>query len=290
MSDRDWSSDVCSSDLVGNNKLKLVHRATTRLSALIDLIENAEKTLKIFFYMFEEDDIGNRVLDRLVKACERGIAVELIVDSFGSNGASKNFFDPLIYAGGKFAIFSPRFATSYFVRNHQKIAIADDARALVGGFNIASQYFDEDEEPEANSTDWEDLGLEIQGPEADKLAEYYERLSQWVYQNNGNMRSLRRMVKNWEAGDSQFRWLLGGPSNRLSPWARAIKRDLEKGKRFDLVTAYFSPGQGMLRRIAALSKRGGSSRLVLAGKTDNAARSEERRVGKECRSRWWPEH
>jgi cardiolipin synthase len=96
-------------------------------------------------------------------------------------------------------------------------------------------------------------------------------LSNWVYQDNGNMRSLRKMVRQWEAGNGQFQWLLGGPSNRLSHWARAIKNDLENGSRLDLVTAYFSPGQGLLRRIGGLSKRGGQSRIILPGKTDNGA-------------------
>ncbi len=79
------------------------------------------------------------------------------------------------------------------------------------------------------------------------------------------------MVRHWDAGEGQFQWLLGGPSNRLSRWAAAIKKDLEKGSRLDLVTAYFSPGQGLLRRIGGLSKRGGQSRIILPGKTDNGA-------------------
>ena len=259
---------------VDGNKLKLVHSAADRLKALINIIEGAEKQLKIFFYMFEEDDIGTVVRDTLINACKRGVAIELIVDSFGSNGASKDFFGPFKAAGGTFAFFSPRFATSYFVRNHQKMVIADDEYALIGGFNIADQYFDQHEDDldrRNNPTGWEDLGLVLKGSAVERLSVYYSRLSQWVHQDNGNIRQLRRMVKNWDAGDGQFRWLLGGPSNRLSRWAWAIKKDLEKGNRLDLVTAYFSPGQGLLRRIAALSKRGGEGRLILAGKTDNAA-------------------
>ena len=104
----------------------------------------------------------------------------------------------------------------------------------------------------ATDDSWEDLGLQIKGPEVGNLASYYRLLSDWVYRDNGNMRSLRKMVRDWEAGDGQFRWLLGGPSNRLSRWAWAIKKDLEQGSRLDLVTAYFSPGQGLLRRIGGL--------------------------------------
>lgn len=258
---------------VGDNRLRLVRAADERLSALVNLLERANESLKLFFYMFEDDLTGRKILDMLVAACRRGVAVEMMIDSFGSNGAPRSFFDPFVQAGGKFRVFSPRFSTSYFIRNHQKMIIADDCCALIGGFNIADEYFAV-HEPSADDEEdksWEDLGLEFKGPEVASLASYYRLLSNWVYQDNGNMRSLRKMVRLWEAGEGQFQWLLGGPSNRLSRWARAIKNDLEKGSRLDLVTAYFSPGQGLLRRIGGLSKRGGQSRIILPGKTDNGA-------------------
>ncbi|GAA0487428.1 hypothetical protein GCM10009096_32890 [Parasphingorhabdus litoris] len=259
---------------VGGNRLRLVRSGSVRLQALVDIIENAEHSLKLCFYMFEDDAIGTLIRDMLITQCKRGVSVELIIDSFGSNGAPTGFFDPFVEAGGRFAIFSPRFSTSYFVRNHQKIIIADDSRAMIGGFNITEEYFgqrSEEESGEIDETSWEDLGIVIQGQEVDKLADYYTRLSGWVHQNNGNIRLLQRMVRRWDAGEGNFRWLLGGPSNRLSRWAAAVKRDLETGAQLDLVSAYFSPGQGLLRRIGRLSKRGGKNRLVLAGKTDNGA-------------------
>ena len=259
---------------VGGNRLQLIREPAKRLSALVDMLQTADKSLKLFFYMFEDDRLGRMTLDILIAACERGVAVEMMIDSFGSNGTPRKFFDPFTQAGGKLAVFSPRFSTSYFVRNHQKMIVADDRSALIGGFNIADDYFNIQQQAEDDGLaddSWEDLGLAIEGPEVANLASYYRLLSNWVYQNNGNMRSLRRMVRHWQSGDDQFRWLLGGPSNRLSPWASAIKKDLEHGSRLDLVTAYFSPGQGLLRRIGGLSKRGGQSRIILPGKTDNGA-------------------
>ncbi len=259
---------------VGANRLRLVRAPDERLAALVNLLEQADKSLKLFFYMFEDDSTGRKILDILIAACKRGVAVEMMVDSFGSNGAPRNFFDSFVQAGGRFKIFSPRFSTSYFVRNHQKMIIADDCCALIGGFNIADEYFAVHEPSggdDGEDESWEDLGLEFNGPEVASLASYFRLLSDWVYRDNGNMRSLRKMVRLWEAGNGQFQWLLGGPSNRLSRWARAIKNDLEQGSRLDLVTAYFSPGQGLLRRIGGVSKRGGHSRIILPGKTDNGA-------------------
>ena len=259
---------------VDGNDLKLVHEAEDRLQAVLELISQARHSLKLCFYMFEDDKIGIRILSALVAACGRKVSVELIVDSFGSNGTRLSFFDPLTEAGGRFSVFSPSFSTSYFVRNHQKMIIADDCRAIIGGFNIANHYFDahdNDSDKQDNPNSWEDLGVVIRGPEILRLSDYYTRLSDWVNYDNGNVRALMRMVRKWDSGKDRFRWLLGGPSNRLSRWAMAIKKDLETGKQLNLVTAYFSPGQGLLRRIGRISKQGGKSRLVLAGKTDNGA-------------------
>lgn len=259
---------------IDDQKLRLVHTGAERLKALMEMLDQAQVCLKLFYYIFEDDYVGELVLGKLIAACERGVAVELIIDSFGSNRTAKDFFAPFIHAGGRFAIFSPSFSTSYFVRNHQKMLIADDQRALIGGFNIGDQYFHLASEKTQLTEDenrWDDLGLEIQGTEVEKLAKYYQMLGNWVYEDNGNIRSLRKIIRNWESGNDRFRWLLGGPSNRLSSWAWSIKKDLEKGQKLDLVAAYFSPGQGLLRRIARLSKRGGDSRIILPGKTDNAA-------------------
>ncbi|KPF63130.1 phospholipase D-like domain-containing protein, partial [Porphyrobacter sp. AAP60] len=111
-----------------------------RLKALIDLIGSAQTSLKVFYYLFDSDTAGTAVRDALVEAAQRGVAVELMVDDFG-NDAGEEFFEPLTQAGGSFAIFSPRLTRRYLVRNHQKIAIADDTRVMTGGANVSDHYF-----------------------------------------------------------------------------------------------------------------------------------------------------
>src|SRR2546430_17303887 len=61
------------------------------------------------------------------------------------------------------------------------------------------------------------------------------------------------------------------------------------GRGFDTrgdLTASFSDLSGKLRGVAA----SGSGTLTRSGNTWGFSRSEERRVGKECRSRWSPYH
>ena len=251
---------------IAGHDLHVVHLPQDRLDAVLGLIARAKKSIQMFFYMFGDDATGREVRDALVTAANNGVDVQLIIDSFGSGNVSDRFFDALVEAGGCYHCFSTRKGLGYIIRNHQKILIADSAHALVGGFNITDDYFGR-----AGDNSWEDLGVILSGVQAQKLSDYFEDLAR--ASNNGKVRyrSIRNIIHQWRPGIGQVQWLLGGPTNRISPWAITFKRSLEAGKRFDIVSAYFSPSQTILRRLAKAAKHNKGSRLVVAGTTDNNA-------------------
>ena len=251
---------------IAGHDLHVVHLPQDRLGAVLGLIARAEKSIQMFFYMFGDDATGREVRDALVTAANNGVHVQLIIDSFGSGNVSDRFFDALVGAGGCYHCFSTRKGLGYIIRNHQKILIADSAHALVGGFNITDDYFGR-----AGDNSWEDLGIIVSGAQAQKLSDYFEDLAR--ASNNGKVRysSIRNIIHQWRPGIGQVQWLLGGPTNRISPWAITFKLSLEAGKKFDIVSAYFSPSQTILRRLAKAAKHNKGSRLVVAGKTDNNA-------------------
>ena len=251
---------------IAGHDLHVVHLPQDRLGAVLGLIARAEKSIQMFFYMFGDDATGREVRDALVTAANNGVHVQLIIDSFGSGNVSDRFFDALVEASGCYHCFSTRKGLGYIIRNHQKILIADSAHALVGGFNITDDYFGR-----AGDNSWEDLGIIVSGAQAQKLSDYFEDLAR--ASNNGKVKysSIRNIIHQWRPGIGQVQWLLGGPTNRISPWAITFKRSLEAGKRVDIVSAYFSPSQTILRRIAKAAKHNKGSRLVVAGKTDNNA-------------------
>lgn len=251
---------------VADHDLNLVHSPDDRLEALLAMVAAAKKSVRMFMYMFGNDQSGREVLAALTDAAARGLSVQLIIDSFGSNENKDSFFAPLVAAGGKYHSFSSSKGWSYFVRNHQKILIADEAHAMVGGFNITNQYFGR-----AGNDSWEDLGIIVSGPEVAHLAGYFDDLGRLSEGGSVQFRSIRAVIRNWKPGDGAVQWLLGGPTNRISPWGLALKRALEGAKRLDIVSAYFSPSQTVLRRIAKVARRKKGSRLILAGKTDNGA-------------------
>ena len=239
--------------LTGNH-LRLITRGMALRDALIALIDGARSSLKLYYYIFAADESGTLVRDALIAARARGVAVTLMVDAFGSSQAPDSFFAPLVEAGAHFGRFGARRSTRYLIRNHQKMAIADDARLLIGGFNVEDGYFGIPQED-----CWRDLGLSIEGPQVEAMTIWYGQLWRWVSTRKQRFRTLRAMVRQWHPAlhhdmASPFRWLIGGPTRRLSPWAQVVKHDLERARRVDMIAAYFSPGRGMLKRIARAAK------------------------------------
>ncbi len=267
MATREWTIDAEATDRfeIDGNRLSLLIEAGERLGALLGLIDGAERELRLLYYVFGGDALGVQVRDALVAACDRGVAVALLVDGFGSEDTAEGFFEPLRAAGGSVCRFLPRFGRRYLLRNHQKLALADNDRALIGGFNIHQSYF----APRGEADGWRDLGLLVEGPAAAHLSGYFDSVQGWARDPDAKIRELTQALRRWSQAEGPLRWLLGGPTKRPNPWARALRRDLARARRLYVISAYFAPNPGMLRRIRRLARRG-TARILTPSHSDNS--------------------
>lgn len=252
---------------VDGHRLRLAIAGRDRLALLLETIEDAQSTLRLFFYIFGNDAAAERVRAALIAARARGVKVWLMVDGFGSATWPDDVFGPLIDAGVHFSRFNPRWGRRYLLRNHQKIVVADGVRALVGGSNVLDQYFTDD--PAGNS--WHDLTLRIEGPAAARLALYFDGLRRWMVSDHPSLRRLLHTLSRRSDKTGRLRWLFNGPFSRLSPLTRSLRQDIASAIRLDMIQAYFAPNWGMLRRLANVEKRGGNMRLISAARSDNLA-------------------
>ena len=174
---------------VGGNRLTLLPDGPERLEALIALIDGARESLRVLYYIWADDAAGRRVRDALIAAARRGVRVSLLVDGFGASDQPAGFFQPLIDAEARFCRFVPRWGRRYLLRNHQKLALADGDKAIVGGFNISDDYFGTIE-----AGAWRDLGLQVEGPGVHCLVGYFESVFAWAEMPNASIRRLRRAL------------------------------------------------------------------------------------------------
>jgi cardiolipin synthase len=246
------------------HRLTLYPSGADRLQALLRMIAEARESLRIVFYIFARDTSGTRVRDALVEAARRGVAVKIMVDGFGAE-ADAAFFAPLTEAGGRFWCFLPKLTRRYLIRNHQKIVLADERAAMIGGFNVEDSYFAPPDED-----GWNDLAVHVTGPAVERIGAWLDELEDWVSRRDAQFRAIRRKVADWRPGAPPVQVLIGGPTGGLSSWARCVERDLAEGERLDMIMAYFSPPPRLGRRIQRIARRG-KTRLIMAAKSDNGA-------------------
>ncbi len=269
---KDGAPDYCDLDpfhvRAAGHEFTFYPHGQDRLKALIELIDSAQATLRLFYYLFDSDVSGTMVRDALVSAARRGVSVALIVDDFG-NDAGGPFFEPLVEAGGSFAIFSPQWGKRYFVRNHQKFVIADETRVMTGGANVSDHYF---AIPAENG--WCDLSVLVEGPVVEQFTRWSGLVQSWVAGEaagrTSQLRTLRDIVKDWDGGDGPVQLLVGGPLVRKGHWSWVLRKDLVTAKRLDTVSAYFSPPRSFRRLMARVGERG-KARMIMAGKSDVSA-------------------
>lgn len=250
---------------VAGHRLDVIADGERRLERLLADLADATRSIDMIMYIFAADEAGSRVLDAMTAAARRGVRVRAVIDSFGSSELSDSLFDALRSAGGSVTFFSRRWRYSYLIRNHQKLILIDDRIAITGGFNIAAPYLSD-----GSNHCWFDMGLWVCGPSVASMARWFGAIHDYSVHHDGKLLLLRRMIREWPVEAGPVSWLVGGPTQRLSPWARAVRADLDQARQLDMAMAYFSPGQGMLRRLGRVARRG-RARFVMAAKSDNAA-------------------
>lgn len=251
---------------VDGNILSVIPSGIERLESLLSHIKCAQHSVTLITYTFAADKSGHAVLSALVDAALREVAVRLIVDDFGSTKTHDDFFAPLRAAGGSVQRFGMGRTRRYLVRNHQKLIIIDGKTAIIGGFNIADPYFAAHYDPNG----WCDLGLIIEGPVVDTCQRWCDGLLAWMAQPRQSWRRLSRLIRAFHADGEAVSLVVGGPTPRLSPWARQLRHDLSLGRSVTAAMAYFSPNAGFLRRLAGVAART-SATLILPASSDNAA-------------------
>jgi cardiolipin synthase C len=147
--------------------IRLLTSGEEALADLIALADHAERTLDIQYYIIHQDESARILLHHVRLAADRGVRVRVLVDDLNTSGEDRRFmhlsehvnvevrvFNP--FPGGRSAIWTRLLASLGDMRRinhrmHNKLFVADNALAIIGGRNIGDQYFTRD--PQNNFID-----------------------------------------------------------------------------------------------------------------------------------------
>src|ERR1035438_5521183 len=128
------------------------------LAAMLAAIEAARESICLEMYIYAADSVGERFREALVRARQRGVRVQVLIDAFGSITLPGAFWEPLRAAGGEARWFNPLALDRWGIRNHRKLLVCDERVAFIGGFNITADY-----DGDGVTSGWLDLGLKVGG-------------------------------------------------------------------------------------------------------------------------------
>ncbi|MBS0444772.1 MAG: phospholipase D family protein [Proteobacteria bacterium] len=128
------------------------------LDTRVQLARRAEASLDVQYYQFANDETGRYLLRALRDAAVRGVRVRLLIDDLYTSGEDTLLLAFASYPNVEVRIFNPfccareRGPNERFLaeagewsrvnhRMHNKLFIADGAMAVIGGRNIANEYF-----------------------------------------------------------------------------------------------------------------------------------------------------
>ena len=146
------------------------------------MVDTAERSLDILYYLWYDDLGGLLLLDHVIEAAERGVRVRFVVDDALFIKGKKGLADLDAHPKIEIRVFNPwatkgaarAFETAGRMkklnhRMHNKLLIADGHMAILGGRNVGDHYFGLH-----HKYNFHDLDIVVLGDEAAESSEIFD--------------------------------------------------------------------------------------------------------------------
>ena len=252
-----------------DNAVRLFHDGQDKFDALLESLSKAQNYIHIEYYIFRNDNLGQKVINVLAKRAAEGIEVKLLYDGMGGIRLPRKYFLPLERAGGEIACFFPPFIPYLNLRlnyrNHRKICIIDGLEAWTGGFNIGDEYIGRSK----RFGYWRDTHLQVKGSAVHSLQ--WRFLLDWQFARGSNILEQEKYFpKPTPQGNSGLQVVTSGPDSRWSAVKDGYFKLITNARESVYIhTPYFIPDDSIFDalRISALS--GVDVRIIIPGKRDH---------------------
>ena len=250
------------------NDITIFTEGRTKFDSLIEDLKNAEKSINIQYYIFEDDNIGNRIKQILMEKARAGVKVRLIYDHVGSFQVKNRFFNEMRKAGVE---AYPFFKVTFKIlgsrlnwRNHRKIVIIDGKIAYIGGMNVADRYITGDK-----FKVWRDTHLRLTGPGTAALE--YSFAVDWSFMGLPLIELNSPSTAAVNAGGDGVQLITSGPTDQWSNVEVMFHRAIANARqRVYIQTPYFLPTEGLFKALVTASLAGVAVRIMIPVRPDSA--------------------
>ena len=259
------------SPLSDNNELELLFNGEAKFSRVLEQLELATHSIHIEYYIYDDDDIGNRLKEVLIRKASEGVSVRLIYDDFGSHSIRKKIV-PELHAAGVEALpfYEVKFyllANRYNYRDHRKIIVIDGKVGFLGGINISDRYINN----KPKQIFWRDTHLMIKGSAVYSLQFLF--LSNWNFCTEKPLSLIRDFFPDDIPTEKKqlVQIAASGPdSDRPSIMLAFITAITMAKKELYITSPYFIPSESILVALKKAALGGVDVRILVPGESDSA--------------------
>ncbi|MCG3420068.1 phospholipase D-like domain-containing protein [Oceanobacillus jordanicus] len=125
-------------------KVQVLNNGIVKYEQLIESLQKAQKTIDLEYYIYRNDQIGNRITELLIEKAVNGVRVRFIRDGWGSKKFPRQKILQMVEAGIEcrtiFPLRFPWILSNWNYRDHCKIVTVDGKKAFTGGMNVGYEY------------------------------------------------------------------------------------------------------------------------------------------------------
>jgi len=259
--------------LLGGNTITLLESAEDALETMFQAISAARHSINLATYIFNDDCVGQRLMDLLEERARAGVKVRVLYDAFGSAGANLRLFfwrrrnvpNLRLIGYSQANVLKRKF--QIHLRNHRKILVIDGKEAFTGGVNFHSVYIKRRKKEGAI-----DYHFRVRGPIVLELQ--YTFLRDWYYMTDDPIDELLSsdlFPAPENAGEIAARLQNSGPTRdenvaTLDTFVAAFN---QARSQILIVTPYFVPPEPLVLAFRQAAYRGVEVKILVPASSDH---------------------
>lgn len=246
-----------------NNQVRLLLNGDETYRTMLEDITSATKYILVQFYIFRDDETGQRFKNALVAKAREGVRVYFLYDNIGTK-LKAEFLRELEDAGVKIQVFRGtkklfRAPVQINFRNHRKLLIVDGRTVFTGGLNVGDDYL-------GKSGPWRDTHVRIEGPATLAAQVSFEKDWYWA---KGKVADLDWVIDKNQRGEPAL-VMSTGPADDIELCLLShLSLVLSAKKRLWIGNPYFVPPEGFANALALAAQRGVDVRIMVPLTNDN---------------------
>jgi len=246
--------------LCSHNSIEPLENGDEAFPPMLDAIADAQTSIALATYIFDNDEVGRRFAEALIAAHKRGVRVRVLIDAVGQHYSWRSMIGRLRARGVPAAAFMPvlRNMVAFNLRNHRKLLIVDGRLAFTGGMNIRAGNVLAT--PSRHPV--RDLQFRVRGPVVAQLVEIF--INDWAFVTQETLGGNDWFPPPDTKGTVVARAIPDGPDEHFEVLKMVMLGALAQARHsLSIATPYFLPDAALISALNTAALRGVSVQILL---------------------------